>query len=210
VADVRWLARFLRHWSSELVGFAPSIALYLALAFCATCFDEFQRIWLLTFQFLALETFACLLTATAAFGLADGWKFRKGDKQRLLTTGERDFGLIGLALVLVVLLPCGIYAMTTDPGKALGAGAAFLPRCLELWRVRDRSRPVARALGWSALSGPIFLFSVLVLVVLLAASTPGSAAETGSGAQVGGVFVALYYVIVATVTAWTRTRVEEW
>lgn len=210
VSDLRWLARFLRHWSIELVGFAPSIALYLSLAFCAACFDHFQRIWLLTFQFFALETFACLLAATAAFGLADGWKTGKDAARRLLTTHERDAALIGLGVVLVALLPGAVFAMTGDPAKAIGAGAVFLPRCVELWRVRDQPRPIARALGWSALSGPFFLGAAFVVILLLGAAAPAPATEISFGARLGGGFVAIYYVVVATVTAWMRTRVEAW
>lgn len=181
-----------------------------AVGYCATCFDHFQRIWLLTFQFFALETFACLLAAAAAFGLGDGWKSGKGAARRLLTTRERDVALISFAVVLVALLPAGIFAMTGDHGKALGAGAVFLPRCLELWRVREQPRPVARAMGRAALSGPIFLVAAGALLTLMGAAATGATAETSMGARFGGMLVAIYYVVVATVTAWMRTRVEAW
>jgi hypothetical protein len=211
MADARWGWRFARNSLVELVGFAPVIALYLALAFCAACFDHFQRVWLVTFQFLVLELFACAVVAVAAFGLADGWNTGKGSAQRLLTPRERDFGLIGLALVLVALLPAGVFALTDDGAKAAGAGALFLPRCLDLWRVREQPRPVVRALAWSALSGPALLLLLVVLAMLMGAAAAGATAtEVSAGSRAGGVLIASYYVVVALIGAWLRTRVEAW
>lgn len=211
MSNARWFGRLLRHWSAEMLGFSPLIALYLTVAFCGGCFDQYERDWLIIFQFLIFEVFACLFTAATAFKLGDGFELGKGHGRRLLSPGERDAVLLLLGFVLVGLMPGALFAWMREPARAVGMAILFLPRMLELWRVREQPKPVARALGYSALSGPLFLLGLATLLLLLGAgSEAGSSVGVTSGARFGGVLVATYYVVVATFTAWMRVRVEAW
>jgi hypothetical protein len=211
MTEPRWLRRLLGYWCAEMLGFAPVIALYLSVAFCASCFDAFDRLWLFVFQFLIFELFASLFTAAAAFKLGDGITLGIGSGGRLLDARGRDAGLLLIGLVFVVVMPGILFAWTNEPAKALGMASVFLPRFLELWRVREQARPVARALGYSALSGPLFLLGVFALLMLLgAAANPDAPVDTSEGAQAFGILVAIYYVVVATFTSWMRLRVESW
>jgi hypothetical protein len=163
------------------------------------------------FQFMIFEISACLITASVAFKLGDGLKAGTAPSRRLLSPRERDVSLLLMGLVFVALMPGALFAWIRDPAKALGMASVFLPRMLELWRVREQPKPIARALGHSALSGPLFVLGFITLIMLLgAASASGTPAEVGAGARFAGVFIATYYVVVATFTAWMRLRVEAW
>lgn len=211
MAGTGWFGRFLRHWTAELLGFSPLVATYVALAACGRCFDQFERDWLIMFQFMIFETFACVITASAAFKLGEGFVIGSGASRRLLSPRERDACLLLVGLVLVGLMPGALFIWSGEQTWALGMASLFLPRMIELWRVREQPRPIARALGYSALSGPLLILGFIVIVMLLGAAAPaGGSDDVSSGARSAGVLVAIYYFTVATVTAWMRMRVEAW
>jgi hypothetical protein len=107
-------------------------------------------------------------------------------------------------------MPGALFAWSGEESFASSLAFVFLPRAIELWRVRDQPRPVARALAYSALAGPILVAGFFVLILLLGAAAPGDTPEVSHAARGVGLFIVSYYVVVATFTAWMRVRVEIW
>src|SRR5687768_13611613 len=200
-------AGFWGLFGRELVGFAPLIALYLRLAFQPQAFEPLQRTWLVGVQFPLVEVAAAALTAMTAFGLGRGFRVGHAGTGRLASARERDLALIALGIATVVVLPLGAYGVLHDATKALGIAGIFLPRALELWRIRDQSRPVARAVAFAAVSGPALIGALLLLVLLLGAAAPRQVSQDPPTVPL---LIASYYVWVAACSAWATARAEPW
>jgi hypothetical protein len=198
---------FWRVFARELLGFAPLIGLYLRLALQPGAFEPLQRTWLVGVQFPLIEVAAAALAAMTAFGLGRGLRVGRAGAERLASARERDLALIALGIATVVVLPLGAYGVLHDGTKALGIAGIFLPRALELWRIRDQSRPVARAVGFAAASGPALIGVLVLLALLLGAAAPRHGSHDPPTVPL---LIAAYYVWVAACSAWATARAEPW
>lgn len=193
------------------------MGLYGWIALVPHHFSHELIVWLVVMQFILVEMVACSVAVFVGVGLAR----RKGtvpwyaDPRTYSNQGKaRDprqirLALLGLAAVLLVVVPTLVFDAYGDWQRSWGVAGAFLPRVIEAWQVRDADPDhdpgPARALAMSGFAGWGLALLCLAFVWILGATGAPVAlvrdGEVPAWSRLAGAVILLYYLGMSFVAA---------
>jgi hypothetical protein len=166
-------------------------------------------VWLVVMQFLVMEMAACGIAVALGRGLArgtdtvPGWHApnRDGQLPRPVSPRQRELAIIGLGIVTVLVLPWLVQDIFGDTTRSFAVAAAFFPRVLEAWHIRQRGPELGPALARTGYLGWVLCLGCWLLVMLLSSSGAPLPLNADGGVpawtSLAASLIALYYVVHA-------------